>query len=240
MNLISNIPKISITGNRHFYYKYKTIEMISVEISGGLYPEFASPISLIYDEQVICEFTDYMDFRAFSSRTIGKSTEDVLLILQEKNFDNRFLLRYEKASLTEKFLIKNLILAFHHVDGFLFKPDYFNLESQLFDSFMLDNTGKAGNQKDIYFISEKYKSVEKELLNLLVEVNLLCEIRITTDGKEFHNYFITLLKPGVDISTYLYRSPKLGDRAYSLWKAILVDRNTSINKYMDRFHNVKR
>jgi hypothetical protein len=108
-----------------------------------------------------------------------------------------------------------------------------NLTARIYDSFIVDYFTRQDAQTDLYFIKEGLISkINEPIIRKLMEINLLnrAEFNDHLLGN-YISYFVPLIKPGISREHFESDSDPSGNRAYSLWKTILKDRDVRISNW---------
>ncbi len=108
------------------------------------------------------------------------------------------------------------------------------IEDYLFDEFVLDYTGKAGTQKDIYLLPQNFlTSEENKLIVQLMNLNLISRVTLVVNHLQKENYFVSLLKPGRNPDYYKSNIDPTGNLTIALWNKILYARDKRIKKFVE-------
>lgn len=224
--------RLVIKGNKEFYQLSNEVEIIEVALEGNFKYDSNSQVFFTVDDRSVV-FNNSALLKEFSEKIRGKSKEALILALMKISDDNDLINYIGQLSSKSMNLIKSIFLLYHWLDLPLHNPDVLEIESNIYDNFVVDWTFIPESQKDIYLIGKNYISESNMIyLNKLVDLNLLADFKIQGyKGKELQCYFTPLSKPGVSKEKFQLENGK--DNAYPLWQKILNDRDKRISNWLN-------
>lgn len=222
--------KLVIKGNKEFYQLSNEVDIIEVSLEGSFKYDANSQIFFSIDNRRFI-FKNSSILLKFSEDIRGKSKEAMILSLMKLNKDSDLLDYIEQLSPKSMNLIKSIFLLFHWLDLPLHNPNDLEIESNIYDNFVVDWTFRPESQKDIYLISKKHIADQNQIyIHKLIELNLLASFKILGyKGKELQCYFTPLSKPGVSKEKFQFDNTS----AYPLWQKILNDRDKRISNWVN-------
>lgn len=230
--------ELVVSGNiNYFVNQPNSIDadnFVSFKVAGDFGTNYhISPYQLFYNNIVIGNLNWY-DLTTLANKIRGCDYEDTFSILGEFNI---VYTRTRAKTFQEIGLIKALFNILIWIEHDLKTLIISSLEKNIFDEFVLDYTGKRGNQQDIFFIPKRIKedvSTQKSL-NILEKLNLLCKVEINNfDVTPISNYFIPFYKPGVNIEEFIAFDKEHGEQAYKFFRSLLQYRENRIKKFVGK------
>lgn len=152
--------------------------------------------------------------------------------LKLKFYENR-LLKWAEANFYEQQAFKSLLLIYTWLELSLMNPDDLDIKKGFFNEFVVDWNFKPQSQQTIYLLNESTVTPDNnKYLERLLQLNLLNKIEIIFENKNFKNYFIPLLTPGVSLEYFISNFDSTGHKTQRLWKQILKDRDYRIQTWV--------
>lgn len=222
--------KLIIKGNKEFYQLNNQVDIIEVSLEGRFKYDSDSQVLFTLDDRRFI-FENSSTLLKFSEDIRGKSKEAMILTLIKINKESDLLDYLEELSQKSINLIKSIFLLFHWLDLPLHNPSDLEIESNIYDNFVVDWTFRPESQKDIYLISRNHITDPNQIyINKLIELNLLASFRILGyKGRELQCYFTPLSIPGVSKENFQFDNFS----AYPLWQKILKDRDKRISNWVN-------
>lgn len=174
-----------------------------------------------------------------NSRTELISLFEKIRGCETNNLKLKFLeIKYNKwanAGYYEQQAFKSLLLIYHWLELSLVNPDDLDVSKNLFDEFIVDWNYTPDFQNTLYLIEQKHSANKEtvDLLNVLVEKNLLCKLKIFVQNKNYLNYFIPLMTPGVSAVQMQSKFDNSGHKTNELWQLLLKEKNLRIKNWVN-------
>lgn len=174
-------------------------------------------------------FKNRNDLINFFDRTRGSSINNLKIRFYEEGF-----IKWAHANFYELQSFKSLLLLYKWLELGLTDYENITIKKNFYNDFVVDWNYTPSLQNTIYLIDEKYinDSKNRDLLHVLLKLNLLCKIILSTNTKEYINYFIPLLTPGVPLEYFKSKNDSTGINANRLWKELLKDRDIRLNTWV--------
>ncbi|MGG7469663.1 hypothetical protein ACVVIH_04000 [Chryseobacterium arthrosphaerae] len=174
-------------------------------------------------------FKNKNELTDFFNRIRGSDINNLKLKFYEEKF-----IKWAHADFYEQQTFKSLLLLYKWLEPGLTGHENTNIKRNFYNEFVVDWNYTPTIQNTIYLIDEKYMADVKntELLNVLLKLNLLCKIILSTNTKDYINYFIPLLTPGVPLEYFKSNNDSTGMNANRLWKELLKDRDIRLNTWI--------
>jgi hypothetical protein len=226
------MTEIRIFGNKKSFIETNEKEYVEINLKGDFDFNAASGVNISYEGHVLA-FNNRHSLFQLSEKAIGATPDKFTSLLQEINLDSSFIRRFNNIGKIEFELFKSIFLLYHWIELSLAAPQDVSLKDKIFDEFIVDWTNVPEAQKEIYFIKEKYITKDNEkMIRLLMDLNLLASLSISiSSGERYEAYFIPLVKPGVPRDYFLALDNRVGEKAYTLWKELLRDRNIRMSNW---------
>ncbi|MFV8334674.1 hypothetical protein ACNQF7_01165 [Flavobacterium sp. RSP29] len=225
---------IEISANKKSYFLHKEVVKISLKLVGDL-DKFESQNNIEFWIDGTCfHFKSSIEVSLIGKKIKGATDIDIPILLTNFIEEKNQLSQFHFSGIIELELIKSLFLIYDSLE-LLFKSQYDQrIDNFVYNNFIVDNTGKVGVQKEIYFIDKNYlEPTYQPFLDRLLELNLLASLQITSYGNIYNSYYIPLTKPGIGKEEFKSKTDQSGNKTYNLWKKILFDRDNRIRNWIN-------
>lgn len=177
-------------------------------------------------------FKNRNDIADFFDGIRGTHTNNLQIKFYERGFKE-----WANANFYEQQSFKSLLLLYKWLENSLSNEIItvnIGIKKNFYNEFVVDWNYTPNFQNTIYLIDEKYINDYKniELLDVLLKLNLLCKVNLSTKTKEYSNYFIPLLTPGVPLEYFKSKNDSTGLSANKLWKELLKDREIRLSTWV--------
>lgn len=218
------MKSIDITYNNNSF----TLPPIVQEIS--LQSEFNYQSSyVIQSGNKVIDFKTRTDIIDFLEKIKGLNPNEISLFLLRNNYTD-----WNNSTFYEVQALKSLLLTFHWLDLSISNYEDLDVENIFYNEFIIDWSYHSNPQNTIYLLKKEYTSnlgFENHLQKLL-ELTLLCKIKLTFPHKTLDNFFIPLLTPGINAGLFKSAFDENGSKTNILWKNILNERSLRINDWL--------